>query len=190
MMTNEPRGNVDEERLRNDQPEDRTSRAMLDRNITENREMTDADRIEAFRMSSFQHVLPDLPKIPGYHTCWLTTTSQTDTVMFRMRIGYEPVTREDIPGWNYDKLSLKTGEYAGLIGINEMLAFKIKDNLYEAYMMENHHDAPNRQDEKLVQDVKQVQNQAKSSKTYVESSEGNDEIEKTLQERPKPKTFD
>jgi len=189
-MTNEINGIKDEERLRNDSSDDRSNRAMADRAVTESREMTDADRIEAFRMSSFQHVLPDIPKIPGYHTCWLSTSSQTDTIMFRTRIGYVPVTREDIPGWDYDKMSLKTGEYAGLIGINEMLAYKIKQNLYEAYMMENHHDAPNRQDEKLVQDVKQIQGQAKSSKTYVESSEGNEEIEQTLQEKSKPKSFE
>ncbi len=189
-MTTEQSGIKNEERLRDDTPDDRTSRAMMDRVITENREMTDADRIEAFRMQHFQHVLPDIPKIPGYHVCWLSTTSPTDTVMYRMRLGYEPIKREDIPGWDFDRLSLKTGEYAGYVGINEMLAFKIRQNLYDAYMMENHHDAPNRQDEKLIQDVKQIQGQAKSNKTYVESSEGNEEIEETLRAKGKPKSFD
>ncbi len=177
--------NTDEERLRNDSSDDRQDRTMLDRAVTESRELSDEDRIEAYRMQSFQHVLPDIPPIPGYHTCWISTTSQNDTVLARMRMGYEPVTRADIPGWDFDKSSLKTGEYAGFIGINEMLAFKIKDSLYQAYMKIAHHDKPNQQDAKLVQDVGEIQARAKSQKTYVQSFDGADDIESNLRKQPR-----
>lgn len=177
--------NLNEDRLRRNDSDDRKNRAMEDRAVSESREMSDDERIEMFRMQHFQHVLPDLPKIAGYHTCWLSTSNQADTIAHRQRLGYEPIKREDVPGWNFDMTSLKTGEYAGLIGINEMVAFKIKNTLYQAYMMEAHHDAPNRQAEKLVSDVEAIKAQAKAGKAYVEQFDGQDEIEKELR-LPKP----
>ena len=176
---------LNEDRIRRTGGEDRKDRAMEDRAISENRVLSDEERIEMFRMQHFQHVLPDLPKIPGYHTCWLSTANQSDTIMHRMRLGYEPIKREDVPGWNYDAMSLKTGEYAGLIGINEMVAFKVSDKLYQAFMREAHHDAPNRQAEKLVNDVEALKAQAKANKTYLEQYDGQDAIEEELR-RPKP----
>lgn len=172
-MTNE---NMDEDRLRNTGSTDRDAREMIDRPITENRELSDAERIEMFRMASFQHVLPDIPKIPGYHVCWISTTSQNDTLHYRMRLGYEFITRADIPGWDFDMNSLKTGEHAGKIGINEMVAMKLKDSLYQAYMMENHHNKPAAEDTKLVANVEDMKQQAKQTKTYIEAFDGQDEI--------------
>lgn len=176
---------MNEDRVRRSGSEERESRAMNDRAITENRMLTDEERIEMFRMQHFQHVLPDIPRIPGYHTCWLSTNNQSDTIAHRMRLGYEPITREDVPGWNFDAVSLKTGEYAGLIGINEMVAFKITDKLYQAYMREAHHEAPNRQAEKLVSDVEAIKAQAKANKTYIDTFDGQDELADELR-RPKP----
>lgn len=176
---------LNEDRVRRTGGEDRKDRAMEDRAVSENRVLSDEERIEMFRMQHFQHVLPDLPKIPGYHTCWLSTTNQADTIMHRMRLGYEPIQRSDVPGWNYDAMSLKTGEYAGLIGINEMVAFKLSDKLYQAYMREAHHDAPNRQSEKLVNDVETIQAQAKANKTFLEQFDGQDAIKDELR-APKP----
>jgi len=176
---------VNDARLRNNVSEEREDRAMKDRAITENRVMSDEERIEMFRKQHFQNVLPDLPKIPGYHVVWLSTTNQSDNIAHRIRLGYEPIKREDVPGWNYDQVSLKTGEYAGLIGINEMVAFKITDKLYQAYMKHAHHDAPNQQSEKLVQDVEMIKAQAKSGKSYVNQFDGQDDIEAELR---KPQT--
>lgn len=177
---------LNEERLRNTSSGEAQSRAMQDRPITENREMTDEDRIEMFRMESFQSVLPDIPKIPGYHVCWVSTTSQNDTLLYRLRMGYEYITREDIPGWDFDMNSLKTGEYAGKIGINEMIAMKLKDKLYQAYMLEAHHNRPASEDEKLVQNVKQLSDQAKSEKTYVQAFDGQEEVVDSAR-RPAPR---
>ena len=185
-MTTNTNGH-DEERLRKTSSDDRSNRAMEDRAVSENRELTDEERIEMFRMQTFQHVLPDLPNIPGFHTCWLSTTNQSDTISYRQRMGYTPITREDIPGWNFDHNSLKTGDYAGLIGMNEMLAFKISDKLYQAYMQQAHFDAPNEQDQKLINDIDALNAQAKAGKSYIESDEGMDEIRSGL--RTKKPTF-
>jgi hypothetical protein len=96
----------------------------------------------------FQSVLPDLPTINGYQVCWLTTTNPRDSIEARSRLGYEPVKETDIPGWEY--ISLKTGDYAGCIGVNEMIAFKLPMHLYEAYMREAHHNQPLAEEQKLT----------------------------------------
>jgi hypothetical protein len=126
----------------------RESRASQNRETTENRILSDEDRVEMFRQQLHQSALPDLPKIPDYHTCWLTTTNPRDSIQHRMQLGYEPIKPSDIPGWEY--VTLKTGEYAGFIGVNELLAFKLPMRLYEAYMNESHFEAPLREDEKLA----------------------------------------
>jgi len=48
-------------------------------------------------------------------------------------MGYEPIKPEDVPGWEY--ATLKTGDWAGFIGVNEMLAFKLPMDLYGKYKM-------------------------------------------------------
>lgn len=143
-----------DERLKKTSDPARESRAALDRAAAEARELSDDDRVEMFRQQFFQSALPDLPKIPGYHSCWLTTTNPRDSVQSRMRLGYEPIKPEDVPGWEY--ATIKTGEYAGLIGVNEMLAFKLPLRLYETYMIEAHYDAPMREDEKLLAMTEQI----------------------------------
>jgi hypothetical protein len=173
-----------DDRLRNPGASElRENRAMNDRAISENREISDAERIEMFRMRHFQNVLPDLPKIPGYHVCWLSTTSQMDTIHRRQLLGYEPLRREDVPGWNFDQTSLMTGETAGQIGINEMRAYKIRDSLYQAYMKEAHHDSANALEGKLSSDIEQIKAQAKNHKSYVEMFEGNEEVEENAARR-------
>jgi len=143
-----------DERLKKTSDPARESRAALDRVAKEARELSDDDRVEMFRQQFFQRALPDLPKIPGYHSCWLTTTHPRDSIQGRMRLGYEPVKPEDVPGWEY--ATIKTGEYVGMIGVNEMLAFKLPMRLYETYMREAHFAAPLREDEKLQAMVDQM----------------------------------
>ena len=114
----------------------RKSRESEDRRITEDRQLSDSERLDEFRKTFFQSALPDLPPIPGYHVCWLTTENPRDPVHGRIRLGYEPIKAHDIPGWEH--ASMKTGEWAGCVGVNEMIAFKLPLHLYEAYMKEAH----------------------------------------------------
>lgn len=126
----------------------RVDRAMLNRNVSENRVLTDAERLDMFRRSMFQSSLPDLPSIPGFHVCWLTTSNPRDSIHMRIRIGYELIRGSDIPGWEH--ASLKSGEYVGCIGVNEMIAARLPNHLYNAYMAEAHHEAPLNEEEKLM----------------------------------------
>ncbi len=154
--------------------ENRESRAMNDRQVTEDRAISDAERVEAFRQQMFQSALPDLPKLEGYHLCWLTTTNPRDPIQARLRLGYEPVKPEDIAGWEY--LTLKTGEWAGFVGVNEMLAFKLPLSLYEAYMKEAHHNAPLQQEVTIARAVKEVASQIRSKGGRVEMGDGMAEL--------------
>lgn len=149
-----------DERLAKKSADNRQSRAMTDRVVTEDRTMTDEERVEMFRQQFHQSALPDLPKIPGWHTCWLTTTNPRDPIHARLRLGYEPIKPEDIPGWEY--VTVKTGEWTGFIGVNEMLAFKLRENLYQKFMQISHHDAPLQEEEKLAAQVEGVRQQAEA----------------------------
>lgn len=126
----------------------RKDRTVEDRkDLATERVITDEQRLDEFRKSFFQSVLPDLPPISGYHVCWLTTTNPRDSIAGRVRLGYEPVKVADVPGWEH--ASLKGGEWQGCIGVNEMIAFKLPMSLYEAYMREAHHTQPLYEEEKL-----------------------------------------
>lgn len=163
-----------DERLKKTADVARENRAAQDRAATQNREVTDDERLEMFRQQFFQSSLPDLPKIPGWHMCWLTTTNPRDSIQMRIRLGYEPVKPEDIPGWEH--ATLKTGDWTGFIGVNEMLAFKLPMSLYEKYMQEAHHNAPLREEEKLTDTAEFMEQQARASKSRLDMGDGNMEL--------------
>lgn len=132
---------MQDERLKRSVDGGRQSRAMEDRAVTERREISDDDRIRMFNEQHFQSALPDLPVIPGYHVFWASTTNERDTIPYRMRLGYELVKAEEIPGWDLAS-TVKSGPMEGCISINEMVALKIMDTLYSRFMQINHHEKP------------------------------------------------
>jgi len=161
---------MSDERLKKVLGEGRENRAAYDRAATENRELSDDARVEMFRQQFIQAALPDLPKIPGYHTCWLTTTNPRDSIHARIRLGYEPIKPEDVPGWEY--ASIKTGEWQGFIGVNEMLAFKLPISLYKKYMHAVHYDAPNQEEERLLSSNEAMREQAERSGSKLVEGDG------------------
>ena len=150
------------------------ARGMDDRRVTEDREISDDDRLEMFRNKLSNGALPNLPPIPGYHLCWLTTTNNADSIHSRMLLGYEPVTVADAPGLEY--ASVKTGEFAGHIAVNEMLAFKLPLRLYEAYMQEAHHDAPLRDEQRLADVLEQIRQQGTEDGLAFDEGDGTKEL--------------
>lgn len=166
--------NIEDDRLVRDLGVARQPRAASDRAVTENREVTEDDRLEMFRQQLFNNVLPDLPDIPGWHVCWLTTTNPRDSIAARMRLGYEPVTAEDIPGGTFP--TMKTGEYAGLVGINEMVAFKLPMSLYQKFMAEAHHHAPAREEQALADTADMIRGEAERAGARLIEGDGNEEL--------------
>lgn len=127
----------------------RSTRASQQREVTQDRETTDAVRLHAFQMMHSQAALPDLPPIPGYHVCWLTTGNTRDSLQARERLGYEPIKISEAKG--FENAVGKAGTpLDGLVHVNEMVAYKLPLRLYNAYMQEAHHFAPAREDEKLT----------------------------------------
>lgn len=152
----------------------REDRRSMNREVTESREMSEDDRLEMFRSQLFNDALPDLPEIPGYHMCWLTTQNPRDPIHRRMQLGYEPVRPEEVPGMAH--ASIKTGEYAGMIGVNEMIAFKLPMSLYEKFMQEAHHDAPLREEDKLAEVAEMMREQAERAGTTMYEGDGMSEM--------------
>lgn len=131
----------------------RESRAASSRRVTESRVLSDEERVDLFRQSFFQSSLPDLPKLPGYHMFWATTTNPRDPIHVRLRYGYEFVTPDDIVGYGFETLAQKTGDYAGCVMVNEMIAMKLPLHLYEAYMREVHHERPHQEEEAIYNEA-------------------------------------
>lgn len=142
-------------RLNSDTSGVRADRHMQDRNVTQDRELSDDERVAEFRQQYFQSALPDIPKIEGYHVCWLTTENPRDPIHARVRLGYEPIKSHEIPGWEHAQI--KTGEWEGCIGVNEMIAFKLPLELYEQYMRINHHEQPLSEEEKLSSQIRAME---------------------------------
>ena len=159
-----------DERLKKELGAGRQSREMEDRQVVENREVTDDDRLEMFRAQLFNDALPDLPDMPGYHVCWLTTTNPRDPIHRRIQLGYEPIKAAEVPGMEF--ASVKTGEWSGLIGVNEMIAFKLPTSLYQRFMQEAHHDAPLREENKLAETAEIMRQQAEGSGSTLFEGDG------------------
>jgi len=140
------------------QSESRSSRRSRDRDTTENREYTDAERVDMLRRTYFQSALPDIPPIEGYHVCWLTTNNPRDPIHGRLRLGYELIKTDEVPGFEY--VGMKSAEFPGVISVNEMVAAKLPLHLYDAYMREVHYEAPLREEEQIYANAMQVQEQA------------------------------
>jgi hypothetical protein len=154
---------------------------MQDRSVTENRELTEDERLAMFVAAHHQEHLPKLPNIPGYHVCWLTTNNAADSVYRRQQLGYTLVRPEDIQGWSYS--TLKSGEHAGCIGVNEMIAAKIPLSLYQKFMMYSHHDAPNAEEKRITEQAEQVRLERQRGGVEVPDADGLADMRETSRRR-------
>jgi len=137
--------------------ESRASRDTSDvqRQDTDGTVMTRSERRKSFLSEWQQHALPTPPEIPGWHLCWLSTTSSYDPIHKRMRMGYEPVKASDVPG--FEAYNVKTGDYKGFIAANEMLLFKIPNEVYQEIMEELHYYQPLDEEQSIKNGLMQSQ---------------------------------
>ena len=141
-------------RLRKDAAADtRAPRSSADaeRN-TDSSGLTREQRAAMLRSEFTQEALPGVPAAPGWHFCWLAANNAWDPLHKRIRLGYQPVTVEEVP--ELASFRMGTGEYTGVVACNEMLLFKIPTDIYDQIMREFHHDAPLREEEALRAQLK------------------------------------
>lgn len=132
----------------------REERAMNDRAITQRRQLTDEDRVELLRRANFQSSLPNLPRIPGYHVCWVSTTHPSDTPQGREQLGYTYITRDEVPEFTYT--DQKSSDFPGVVSWREMIGMKIELHRYQMFMEELHHNEPARSEEKIFNEALQA----------------------------------
>jgi hypothetical protein len=139
-----------DDRLRRDETaggRENRSKEDAERTDKDGTAMSGSERRRSFRDEWTQNALPEPPAIPGYHLCWLSTTNNYDPIHKRMRMGYEPVKAEDVPGFEVYKV--KSGEFAGMVACNEMVLFKIPHALYQEMMSYFHHEKPLEEEEMI-----------------------------------------
>lgn len=136
-------------RLKKNVSSGRESRASEDssREAPENKFVSSEERRRMFRSEWLQEALPKPPPIPGYHLCWLSSNNQYDPIHKRMRLGYEPVKADELIG--FEHMKVKAGEHVGFVACNEMLLYKLPEELYQELMVEMHHNAPLEEQEKI-----------------------------------------
>lgn len=126
--------------------------ADVDRVQRDGSALSAADRRRLLRQEWVQEVLPTPPKLPGFHCCWLSTTNSTDPIYKRIQRGYIPVKASEVPNFG-PQFTSKGGDFDGCIACNEMLLFKVPDELYQDLMSIYHHDMPLEQEEAIRESV-------------------------------------
>lgn len=173
--TGTPRRQVADERLE-------AEREFGDREMTEDREVDEDERFELFRDAQMQSILPDLPKKPGFHVCWLTQSNPRDTIQRRIQLGYRLIRVTEYPGW--EGVGLKTGDYAGFIGVNEMVAAEIPERLYQRYMEEVHHTRPLSEEEKIRAMTENLRESAERMGARLQEAPGQENVVQRAQLGP------
>jgi hypothetical protein len=128
-----------------------------------------------------QSALPKVPEIPGWHLCWLSTTNAYDTIDKRMRLGYVPVTADEIPG--FDNYRVKAGEHVGHVACNEMLLFKLPMDVYQEVMTQMHYDAPREEEDRIRSQVESLSAKDSSGRKLVHVEAGMDRFEQQQSNR-------
>jgi hypothetical protein len=100
------------------------------------------DELEQLIQSEYENSgLASPPPIPGFHLCWLTTSSQYDTIQRRQRVGYQPVMRSEMPGFDPSN-GAALENYEGMVTCNELILHKIEVRRYQVMMNMFHHKKP------------------------------------------------
>lgn len=146
---------LDERTVRRAGAEERGDRGIQeDAARTELDNLMSDDEYEALVRNEFeQTALPKPPAIPGYHLCWLTTTSQYDNIQKRQRIGYKPVRRDEMAGFDPSN-GQDLERFAGYVTCNEMVLHKIPEAYYQKMMAYFHHKMPSEDEQGTLRKIK------------------------------------
>jgi len=128
------------------------------------------ERLEAFRDKWANTALPDIPggMIPGMHLCWLSTTNQYDSIDKRIALGYEPVKAAEL-GKGFENLGkLSSGKFEGCVSCNEMVLFKIPEDIYQEVMRMLHLEDPLEHQRNVTANVRSAAEAGKGGRSILE----------------------
>jgi hypothetical protein len=128
------------------------------------------ERAEAFRDRWQNNALPDIPGgvIPGFHLCWLSTTNNYDSIDKRMALGYEPVKAAEL-GKGFETLGkMSSGKFEGCVSCNEMVLFKLPEELYQEAMRLMHLEDPLEYQRNITASVRNTAQEGKGGRSILE----------------------
>ena len=128
------------------------------------------ERLDAFRDKWANSALPDLPNgiIPGFHLCWLSQTNTYDTIDKRMALGYEPVKASEL-GAGFDALGKMTsGKFEGCVTCNEMVLFKLPEDVYQEVMRMLHLEDPLEHQRNITAQVRETAESRRGGRSLLE----------------------
>jgi hypothetical protein len=128
------------------------------------------ERAEAFRDRWQNSALPDVPQgtIPGFHLCWLSTTNNYDSIDKRMALGYEPVKAAEL-GKGFEALGkMSSGKFEGCVSCNEMVLFKLPEEIYQEVMRMMHLEDPLEHQRNITAAVRNTAQDGKGGRSILE----------------------
>jgi hypothetical protein len=128
------------------------------------------ERLDAFRDKWANSALPDLPDgaIPGMHLCWLSTTNTYDSIDKRMALGYEPVKAGEL-GKGFEGLGkMSSGKFEGCVSCNEMVLFKLPEDVYQEVMHMLHLEDPIEHQRNITAQVRDTAQGNKGGRSVLE----------------------
>ena len=138
------------------------------------------ERRKLMRSEWNQEVLPTPPNVDGWHFCWLSTTNASDPIYKRMQKGYEPVKVNELPG--FTQMTSTSGEFEGCVACNEMLLFKIPQELYQDLMLYFHYELPQGEEEMLKANAAESVNGKDSDGNSLGQVDGFDNLAKRVRQ--------
>jgi hypothetical protein len=149
---------------------ERVQEVVTERSVVGEDDKTRRERLDAFRDKWANSALPDLPNgiIPGMHLCWLSTTNTYDSIDKRMALGYEPVKASDL-GKGFEGLGkMSSGKFEGCVSCNEMVLFKLPEDIYQEVMRMLHLEDPLEHQKNITAQVRDTSQGNKGGRSVLE----------------------
>ena len=143
---------------------------VKERNTANAGDIERRERLDAFRDKWANSALPEISKdaIPGFHLCWLSTTNQYDSIDKRLALGYEPVKAAEL-GKGFESLGkMSSGKFEGCVSCNEMVLFKIPEEIYQEVMRMLHLEDPLEHQRNITASVRSNSQEGKGGRSILE----------------------
>lgn len=138
--------------------EERGDRGIAEDTARSENALSDAEFNELLDAGFDDNRLPNVPRIPGYHCCWLTTQSPYDSISKRQRLGYTPVRYSEVPEMAMLEVGVQQAD--GPVTCNEMVLHKIDERRFQALMAHYHHKLPLRDEQGTLEKIHQGNDRA------------------------------